>query len=549
MKILRNFRKIWKQTVIVIAAMLLVTQGAALAYENLMVGGGSLWKTGTSPAIQPLNATDELGDASNRIANGYFTELDVLTLTSATLTVSGVVAADLLPSAADTYDIGSSALAWKDIYASGTVRAGKTGGAADDRVQLLHDGTHGHLDSDSGFVVIDGAIGVSLRDNGTTALQARAGSGKSDITTQAGSYFAFGAGSTNHSLTDAEDVQIAGKLEVDGAMFVDSTMTYGSTITQNSAVTYLIGNTATTQGAFVHDITNDAVMFSAGNDDNKIIITQLEDRFTDFSHGAQTNPTLFVQGSDAATPADYVKIFHDQTNAHIDSGTGFVVLDGAGGVSLRHNGTTAMTFTTDNTKATMIGQAGDYLRIGDAGVTSHSLASEDDLLVTGKFEVDGVTYFDTTTNFAGTIAPAVNVKISASPSLYGSLQVRNASQTSNSMMLLTGSTLNGIVIAEDADATFDFAHGAQPDPTLFFQSNNQETDEWGSIGFASSSQAFMITSGLGATVVSSTAATSTLRVGSSTKPGCLVIGDNDSAGLTYISALNGVLTASTSSCE
>lgn len=36
---------------------------------------------------------------------------------------------------------------------------------------------------------------------------------------------------------------------------------------------------------------------------------------------------------------------------------------------------------------------GAYLRIGDAGTTAYSLASEDDLMVTGQLEVQGVTYF------------------------------------------------------------------------------------------------------------------------------------------------------------
>lgn len=35
-----------------------------------------------------------------------------------------------------------------------------------------------------------------------------------------------------------------------------------------------------------------------------------------------------------------------------------------------------------------------YVRVGDAGTTGHSLSSEDDLLVTGKLEIDGVAYFD-----------------------------------------------------------------------------------------------------------------------------------------------------------
>ena len=39
---------------------------------------------------------------------------------------------------------------------------------------------------------------------------------------------------------------------------------------------------------------------------------------------------------------------------------------------------------------------GAYLRVGDGGTTNHSLTSEDDLMVTGKFEADGASYFDGT---------------------------------------------------------------------------------------------------------------------------------------------------------
>lgn len=53
-----------------------------------------------------------------------------------------------------------------------------------------------------------------------------------------------------------------------------------------------------------------------------------------------------------------------------------------------------LVFSNDATKTTILGIAGDYLRIGDAGTTAHSLNSEDDLMVTGDFEVKGTTYLD-----------------------------------------------------------------------------------------------------------------------------------------------------------
>jgi len=48
----------------------------------------------------------------------------------------------------------------------------------------------------------------------------------------------------------------------------------------------------------------------------------------------------------------------------------------------------------DGTKVTLLPPTGVYTRIGDAGTTSHSLAANDDLLVSGVLEVDGVAYFD-----------------------------------------------------------------------------------------------------------------------------------------------------------
>jgi hypothetical protein len=50
---------------------------------------------------------------------------------------------------------------------------------------------------------------------------------------------------------------------------------------------------------------------------------------------------------------------------------------------------------------------GAYLRIGDAGTTAHSLASEDDLMVTGKLEVKGNTYLDGTLGAGVTTVPNV----------------------------------------------------------------------------------------------------------------------------------------------
>jgi len=50
--------------------------------------------------------------------------------------------------------------------------------------------------------------------------------------------------------------------------------------------------------------------------------------------------------------------------------------------------------SNDGTKTTIMGRTGDYTRFGDAGTTGHALASEDDVVVTGQLEVDGMIWAD-----------------------------------------------------------------------------------------------------------------------------------------------------------
>ena len=50
--------------------------------------------------------------------------------------------------------------------------------------------------------------------------------------------------------------------------------------------------------------------------------------------------------------------------------------------------------SNDGTKSTILGLSGDYWRIGDNAVTGHNLNSEDDLMVTGEFEVKVDSFFD-----------------------------------------------------------------------------------------------------------------------------------------------------------
>lgn len=60
--------------------------------------------------------------------------------------------------------------------------------------------------------------------------------------------------------------------------------------------------------------------------------------------------------------------------------------------------------TTANANLSLIPNGTGYTIIGDAGTTSHTFNTNDDLLVSGRLEVDGITYLDGTTTVGGTIA-------------------------------------------------------------------------------------------------------------------------------------------------
>ena len=96
-----------------------------------------------------------------------------------------------------------------------------------------------------------------------------------------------------------------------------------------------------------------------------------------------TVPTLALEN---ATEADYLRI---DGSGLISTKTQNIVLNPNIGASSTYK----LTLATSASIPTLYG-TGAYLRVGDAATTSHSLASEDDLMVSGKLEVDGCTYLD-----------------------------------------------------------------------------------------------------------------------------------------------------------
>ena len=98
----------------------------------------------------------------------------------------------------------------------------------------------------------------------------------------------------------------------------------------------------------------------------------------------------------------------------------------ASGIPAWFNG---LIFSNDGTKSTILGLTGDYTRFGDAGVTSHSLSSEDDLMVTGKLEVDGTAYFDGIVSLSENAPIALDSALSADGKYSGMTESGTAGAT------------------------------------------------------------------------------------------------------------------------
>lgn len=82
----------------------------------------------------------------------------------------------------------------------------------------------------------------------------------------------------------------------------------------------------------------------------------------------------------------------------------------------------------------------------------------------------------------------------------------NTTQTVDTGMFLTGTVSNHWVIAENQDKTFDFAHAAATDPTLFIHSHNQNTTQFLSLAHNGTNP--IIADGANAGVILASGATS-----------------------------------------
>lgn len=280
------------------------------------------------------------------------------------------------------------------------------------------------------------------------------------------------AGSTSNSLAADDDLFVSGKLEVDGFTYFDDVVFMDNSFKFYDGRVAYFGDSNDVRMSYNTTQTPDALFLGLSADSRNLIISEAADSGIDFSHAQQTNPSIWLHSADATDLNDYILLQHDQSKAVMTTATGNIQLNAPDGLTVLDSDVQAMSITNDGTVSTLIPASGDYTRIGDAVTTAQGLNSEDDLLVTGDFEVGGSVILNGNLElqdgkYLG-LGTASDAKIEW-----------NTWQTPDTLTIEPDNVQsNSVLIIEDEDRNFDFAHALQTNPTVFVHSANQATDEW-----------------------------------------------------------------------
>lgn len=130
--------------------------------------------------------------------------------------------------------------------------------------------------------------------------------------------------------------------------------------------------------------------------------------------------------------------------------------------------------TTANGDIQLLPNGTGISKVGDAAATSHSLAANDDLFVSGKFEVDGSAYFDADVNCANWVYITQGLDVTDNNVLYFGSHLDSGilydENTNDALIIESPASTEHIVICQKADVATNWSLPSQSDPTLTIQS-------------------------------------------------------------------------------
>ena len=182
-----------------------------------MQGGGSINASSTTSDlwIGGKATTTNLEFTNGTGTNLYLSRLTTTWFTATTATITGIASGHLLPSVTDSYDLGSPALSWNDVYASGTIMAGNGSVSA----PAFSSG----MDTDTG-IYFSGSNGISIATAGSNRLTIIAGQA-----TLVGSFVASANNTYNLGKADQSwaDIYASGTLMIGSGSAASPSIAFG----------------------------------------------------------------------------------------------------------------------------------------------------------------------------------------------------------------------------------------------------------------------------------------------------------------------------------
>ena len=377
-----------------------------------------------------LNGAFDVSGSTN--LNGAVTLGDA---TSDFITITGYVASDIVFEADDTYNIGNDTHEVNDIFIDGVAHLDEVD-IDDGEIDGITLGTNSAITSavittaDINAGTFDGIIGGTIPAAGSFTTLTASGTFNADgVTTLNGTVTLGDASSDNIVFTGYTASSIIPKTTNSYSLGEDDTplrwknlylsgdLYAGGIDTSDSSVDWALQE-GDTDALEIYDGATLFFKIDTGNDE----ITSSADIFISEDIYMSGSSKIFdLNANNLRLDADDDTSIEADTDDQIDIEVGgaddfqftadtFTALSGSSIYTDKIYETTGdagvtidgMKIENDGTTTDIIGTSGNYIRIGDATTTGHSLNSEDDLLVTGKLEVSSTVYIEDLLMLSGT---------------------------------------------------------------------------------------------------------------------------------------------------
>jgi hypothetical protein len=393
---------------------LVVSDGSATFNQGLVAQNSDLLLTsGSNIKIQDGGNLQVAGDASvsgalyvsgNIYQTGsFYTQGDIIlsgsinigdNLTGDTINFGGEINSNIIPTTNNTYDLGSSAKSWKDLYVSGTAHIGQLNLGS---IQLTNLDLPGYLNV-SGATTLYSAttINDNLTVTGTTSV--------SGITNLGSSLNVTGATTLYSATTINAGLTVTGTTDLNSSLNVTGATTLYSATTINADLT-VTGSTTLSGSISVEDLT-----------EKRLVVVGVDGLLTDYTGLTFDNGNLNVSGAIEVTNIQGTGSLYLKPD--LDDPRLFEIYNSAG-----PSGYTDIHFV-GNADLNFFGDDTNYLKIDDTAQTV-SIVGVNGVFVSSSLTVTGSVNVSGGASITGAFTVASGSMTSLGGDLYvsGNLQV------------------------------------------------------------------------------------------------------------------------------